>query len=108
MPVVPTEPAGGLIVAVRPAYGPPDGTFTFEAQGLQGGEQVQVRFTDPTRAVVYPAGTNDGRYQAGPDGKLSFSLVPSAAFQAAPTGNWLFELKGLQSGQEGVTGFVLR
>jgi hypothetical protein len=108
VPVVPTEPAGGMLVSVRPAFGPPDGTFTFEVRGLQAGEQVQVAFTDPTRAVVYPAGSNDGRYQAGADGKLLFSLVPVSAFPAAPPGNWLFEVRGVESGLEGVTGFVLR
>ena len=106
--MVPTEPAGGFVLRVRPGYGPPDGTFTFEASGLNGGEQVQVRFTDPNRAVLYPAGTSEGRYQATPEGTLSFSLVPTAAFPSAPTGLWLFELRGLESGLEGVTGFTLR
>jgi hypothetical protein len=93
---------------VRPGYGPPDGTFTFEAAGLNGSEQVQVRFTDPNRAVVFPAGTNEGRYQATPEGTLSFALVPTAAFPSAPLGLWLFELRGLESGREGVIGFTLR
>jgi hypothetical protein len=96
------------VLRVRPGYGPPDGTFTFEASGLNGGEQVQVRFTDPNHAVVYPAGTVEGRYQASPEGTLSITLVPVSAFPAAPSGLWLFELRGLESGLEGVTGFTLR
>jgi hypothetical protein len=106
--VVPTEPAGGLVLSVRPGYGPPDGTFTFEARGLYGGEQLQVTFTDPNRVTVYPAGSNEGRYQASPEGTVAFSLVPATVFPSAPTGLWLFELRGLESGQEGVTGFALR
>jgi hypothetical protein len=105
---VPTEPAGGLIVAVRPPYGPPDAQFTFEASGLESGEEVQVQFTDPTGAIVYPAGSNGGRYVADTQGRLSFVLVPTQAFPAAPLGTWLFELQALRSGQQGVVGFTLR
>jgi hypothetical protein len=107
-PVVPTEPAGGLILSVRPPYGPPDAQFSFEARGLQAGEGVQVKFTDPNHTVVYPAGSNNGQYQAAGDGTLVITLVPTQAFPAAPTGTWLFELDGLQSGLQGVTGFALR
>ncbi|MEO8285618.1 MAG: hypothetical protein ABI670_04225 [Chloroflexota bacterium] len=107
-PPVPTEPAGGLVIGVRPRAGPPDGQFTFTATGLVPNEPVQVKFTDPNRTKVYPNGSNGGQYQADPSGALSFTLVPTQAFPAAPTGNWLFELRGQQSGLEGVTGFVLR
>jgi hypothetical protein len=93
---------------VRPGAGPPDAQFTFAASGLVPGEQVQVKFTDPNHAEVYPAGSNNGRYAAGADGKLTFTLVPSQAFPAAPLGVWLFELRGEQSGSEGVIGFSLR
>jgi hypothetical protein len=105
---VPTEPAGGLILSVRPPYGPPDAQFSFEARGLQAGEGVPVKFTDPNHTVVYPAGSNNGQYQAAGDGTLVITLVPTQAFPAAPTGTWLFELDGLQSGLQGVTGFALR
>jgi hypothetical protein len=107
-PVVPTQPPAGLILSVRPGAGPPDAQFTFTASGLAPGEQVQVKFTDPNRVEVYPAGSNNGRYAAGADGKLAFTLVPSQAFPAAPLGVWLFELRGEQSGSEGVIGFTLR
>ena len=40
--------------------------------------------------------------------RTNISVVPLSAFPAAPAGNWLFEVKGLESGLEGVTGFVLR
>jgi hypothetical protein len=105
---VPTEPPTGLVVSVRPADGPPDGQFTFAASGLQANEPVQVIFTDPTLTQVYPAGSNNGQYQADASGSLSITLVPAQAFPAAPLGNWLFEVDGVQSGLQGVTGFVLR
>ena len=105
---MPTEPAEGLILSVRPAYGPPDAQFSFEARGLQAGEALQVKVTDPNHTVVYPAGSNNGQYQAAADGTLAITLVPTQAFPAAPTGTWLFEVDGLQSGLQGVTGFVLR
>jgi hypothetical protein len=107
-PPVPTEPAEGVILSIHPPYGPPDGQFSFEARGFAPGEALQVKFTDPNRNIVYPAGSNNGHYQAGPDGRLSFALVPTQAFPAAPTGSWLFEVDGLQSGLQGVTGFALR
>jgi hypothetical protein len=107
-PSVPTEPPGGLIAAVRPPYGSPDTLFTFEATGLQGGENVQVQFTDPTGSIVYPAGSNGGFYAADAQGRLRIELVPLQAFPAAPTGIWLFELAGLSSGQQAVVGFTLR
>jgi hypothetical protein len=107
-PPVPTEPPGGLVVAVRPPYGPPDGQFTFEATGLEPNEDVQVKFTDPNGTTVYPAGSNGGRYVADPQGQLRFTLVPTQAFPAAPLGTWRFELHALRSGQEGIVGFTLR
>ena len=107
-PPVPTEPPGGFIVSVHPPYGPPDGQFTFEATGLAPNEGVQVQFTDPNGDVVYPAGSNNGQYVAGPDGVLQFTLVPTQAFPAAPVGIWLFQVQGLQSGQIGVVGFTLQ
>ena len=107
-PPVPTQPAGGLLLSVRPGFGSPDTQFTFRASGLSANEPVQVKFTDPNGSVVYPAGSNNGRYVAGPDGRLEFTLVPSQAFPSAPVGNWLFELRGNQSGQEGVVGFTLQ
>ena len=96
------------MVAVRPPYGPPDAQFTFEATGLEPSEDVQVQFTDPNGATVYPAGSNGGRYVADAQGRLSFTIVPTQAFPAAPLGTWLFELRALGSGQEGVVGFTLR
>lgn len=107
-PAVPTEPPAGLILAVRPGSGAPSDQFAFQATGLLPGEPVQVKFTDPSRNVVYPAGSNNGQYQADATGRLTFSIAPVQAFPAAPTGTWLFELRGAQSGLEGVTGFVLR
>jgi len=107
-PPVPTQPPTGLLLSVRPGSGPPDGEFTFSATGLSSNEHVQVKFTDPNGAVVYPAGSNGGRYAADANGRLSFTLVPTQAFPAAPLGNWLFELRGEQSQQEGVVGFTLR
>ena len=107
-PPVPTEPAGGLILSVRPGYGPPDGEFTCGISGMTPGEGIQVKFTDPDDNVVYPAGSNEGRYQADSNGRLSIVLIPAQAFPAAPVGVWLFEARGLQSGLEGVTGFTLR
>lgn len=107
-PVVPTEPPGGLIVAVRPPFGPPDAVFTFDASGLNPGEEVQVAFTDATGAVVYPAGSNGGRYLADSAGRLVFSLVPAQSFPAAPLGTWLLEVSGLGSGRQTVVGFALR
>jgi hypothetical protein len=107
-PLVPTQPATGLMMSVRPGYGPPDGQFTFTASGLAAGESVQVKFTDPTGNVTYPRGSNDGQYLAGADGVLRFTLQPTQDFPAAPSGSWLWELRGLQSGLEGVVGFTLR
>lgn len=107
-PPVPTEPPDGLVLAVRPGYGPPSGRFTFEASGLAPNEPVQVKFTDPNHNTVYPAGSNGGHYQADLTGRLTFTLIPTQAFPSAPIGIWLFELDGLQSGLEGVTGFTLR
>jgi hypothetical protein len=108
VPVVPTEPPGGLLLSVRPGFGAPGDQFTFSARGLLPSEEVQVQFTDPTGAVVYPANSNNGRYTAGADGRLEFTLRPIEAFPAAPAGVWLFEVRGLQSGQEGVVGFTIR
>jgi len=108
MPSVPTQPAAGLVLSVRPGYGPPDAQFTFSASGLTAGEQVQVKFTDPGGGIHYPANSNGGRYTAGGDGRLSIVIVPSQAFAEAPVGVWLFELKGERSGLEGVIGFVIR
>lgn len=108
VPSVPTEPAVGLVLSVRPGYGPPNGQFTFSARGLTSSEPVQVKFTDPNGNIVYPANSNNGQYAAGADGLLEFTLQPDQAFPAAPLGVWLFELRGLQSGLEGVVGFVLR
>ena len=65
-PPVPTEPAAGVILSIRPPYGPPDGQFIFEARGFAASERLQVKFTDPNRNVVYPQGSNNGQYQAGP------------------------------------------
>jgi hypothetical protein len=107
-PPVPTEPPGGFIVSVHPPYGPPDGQFTFAATGLAPNEGVQVQFTTPDGDVVYPAGSNNGQYVAGPDGTLSITLVPTQAFPAAPTGTWLFQVQGLQSGLVGTAGFTLQ
>jgi hypothetical protein len=107
-PPVPTEPPGGLVMSVRPGFGPPNGQFTFSASGLAAGEPVQVKFTDPTGAVVYPRNSNGGMYTAGPDGALQFTLQPDQDFPAAPLGTWLWELHGVQSGLEGVVGFTLR
>ncbi|MBF6612725.1 MAG: hypothetical protein IVW55_06300 [Chloroflexi bacterium] len=108
MPNVPTEPPSGFVLAVSPGYGSPSGQFTFSASGLNAGEQAQVQFTDPTGAVVYPAGSNNGLYTADGAGNVIFSLVPAQAFPAAPTGVWLFELRGLRSGLDGVIGFTLQ
>jgi hypothetical protein len=108
LPPVATQPPGGLVLSVRPGFGPPNAQFTFSARGLAGGEGVQVQFTDPSGAVVYPANSNGGRYTATADGRLEFTLQPDQAFPSAPLGTWLFELRGLQSGLEGVVGFTLR
>jgi hypothetical protein len=107
-PPVPTEPPGGLVIAVRPPHGPPDAQFTFEATGLQPNENAQVQFTDPNGAILYPSGSNGGRYVADAQGRVSFTLVPTQAFPAAPLGTWLFELQALTSGEAGVVGFTLR
>jgi hypothetical protein len=107
-PPVPTEPPGGFIVSVHPPYGPPDAQFTFQATGLSPNEGVQVQFTNPNGEVVYPAGSNNGLYTAGPDGSLSITLTPTQAFPSAPLGVWLFQVQGLQSGQIGTTGFTLQ
>ena len=107
MPPVPTQPPGGLILSVRPGFGPPDGEFTFSARGLAANEGVQVTFTDPSGNLLYPNGGN-GRYTADAEGRWTLTLIPSAAFPSAPLGNWLFELRGLGSGQEGIIGFALR
>lgn len=108
VPVVPTEPAGGLVLSVRPGSGAPNGQFTFTARGLRGGERVQVTFTDPNGTPLYPADSNNGQYTATAEGRLEITLQPDQAFPSAPPGVWLFEVKGLQSGLEGVVGFVLR
>ncbi len=108
VPVVPTEPTSGLVLSVHPGYGPPDGQFTFTASGLTPNEAVQVTFTDPTGAAVYPDGSNNGRYSADNTGILSVTLVPSQVFPSAPTGTWLFQIQAQQSGLEGVVGFTLR
>ncbi len=107
-PPVPTEPPSGLLLSVRPGFGPPDGQFTFSAAGLSPNESVLIAFTDPNGAVVYPAGSNNGRYTADASGRLSLTLVPSQAFPVAPLGNWLFSIHGNLSGEEGVIGFTLR
>ena len=107
LPPVPTQPAGGLILSVRPGFGPPDAQFTFSARGLAPNEGVQVTFIDPNGSRLYPNGGN-GRYTADAEGNLSITLVPRDAFPSAPLGNWLFELAGLGSGQEGIIGFTLR
>lgn len=107
-PPVPTEPPGGFIVSVHPPYGPPDGQFTFQAIGLSANEGVQVQFTNPNGDLVYPAGSNNGHYVAGPDGSLNITLVPAQAFPAAPLGVWLFQVQGLQSGLVGTVGFNLQ
>jgi hypothetical protein len=107
-PVVPTETPSGLVLSVNPGDGPPDAEFTFLATGLDPGEQVQVTFTDPNGNTQYPANSGNGRYRADDGGRLSFSLIPVQAFPSAPTGTWLFEVRGQQSGLEGVIGFVLR
>jgi hypothetical protein len=107
-PPVPTQPPTGLILSVQPGFGPPDGQFTFSASGLNANEPVQVTFTNPDGARVYPAGSNNGVYTADAGGRLSITLVPSQAFASAPLGNWLFEVRGGQSHLEGVVGFTLR
>ncbi len=107
-PVVPTETPSGLVLSVNPGDGPPDAEFTFLASGLAPGEQVQVIFTDPNGDTQYPANSDNGRYRADDGGRLSFSLIPVQAFPSVPTGTWLFEVRGQQSGLEGVIGFVLR
>ena len=108
VPIVPTEPPSGLLMSVRPGYGPPDSQFAFSVRGMRNGEQVQVRFTDPTGSIVYPAGSNNGLYTATDAGTLDFTLQPSQAFPAAPLGTWLWEVHGQQTGREGVIGFTLR
>jgi hypothetical protein len=106
-PPVPTQPPTGLILSVRPGFGPPNAEFVFSARGLAPSEEIQVTFTDPGGNRLYPNGGN-GRYTADAEGRWSLTLVPSAAFPAAPLGNWVFELRGLGSGQEGIIGFTLR
>ncbi len=106
-PPVATEPPVGLVVLVRPPYGPPEATFSFGATGLAPNEDVQVEFTDPGGATLYPPDTG-GHYTAGPDGQVLFTLVPADTFPSPPLGTWLFELDGLTSGQQGVVGFTLR
>ena len=108
VPNVPTQSPGGLVLSVRPGYGPPDGQFTFTAAGLSGGERVQVKFTDPNGSVVHPAGSNGGLYTAGTDGRLVITLVPTEAFPSVPLGVWLFEVRGEVSRFEGVVGFNIR
>ena len=107
-PPVPTEPPGGLLLSVQPGYGPPNGTFAFSARGLAPNESLQVTFTDPTGATVYPNGTNNGQYTADASGQVQITLQPDTAFPSAPLGTWLFEVDGLTSGQQGVVGFTLR
>jgi hypothetical protein len=94
-------------VAVRPPHGSPDTSFTFEAVNLSPSEAVQVQFTDPTGAIVYPANSNNGRYSADAAGRLSFTLIPTQSFPAAPLGTWLFELNALGSNRQSVVGFTL-
>lgn len=108
LPPVGTEEPGGLLLSVRPGYGPPDGQFTFAVANLTPGEPVRVKFTDPTGAVVYPAGSNNGLYAADAAGRLSVTLVPLQAFPAAPSGTWLFEADGDRSGLQGVIGWTVR
>jgi hypothetical protein len=106
-PVVPTQPPTGLLLQVRPGFGSPNDEFVFSARGLAGGEGIQVTFYDPSGNPLYPNGGN-GRYTADAEGRWSLTLVPSQAFPQAPLGNWVFELRGLASGQEGIVGFTLR
>lgn len=108
VPSVATQPAGGLVMSVQPGYGPPGGQFTFSARGLRPGENVQVKFTDPAGAIVYPQGSNNGLYSADASGRFSLTLQPDQAFPAATPGVWLWELGGLTSGLQGVVGFTLR
>jgi hypothetical protein len=107
-PVVPTETPSGLVLSVRPGFGPPNAQFTFSARGLTPNERVQVQFTDPNNNIVYPQGSNGGQYTATAGGTLEFTLQPDQAFPAAPLGLWLFEADGLQSRLQGVVGFTLR
>ncbi len=107
VPIVPTEPPSGLQLAVRPGYGPPGASFTFEASGLAPNEPLHVSFTDPNGAVVYPAGSNNGVYTADAQGRWNITLVPAQAFPSAPIGTWLFKLKGDRTGVEGIVGFTL-
>lgn len=108
LPVVGTEEPAGLLMSVRPGYGPPDGQFTFSAANLTPGETVHVKFTDPTGATIYPSGSNNGLYTADATGKLGITLVPIQAFPSAPLGPWLFEADASQSGQQGVVGWTIR
>ncbi len=108
VPNVPTQPPGGLVLSVRPGYGPPNSQFTFSASGLSGGERVQVKFTDPNGNVVFPAGSNGGLYNAGSDGRLVITLIPTEAFPSVPPGVWLYEVQGEVSRLEGVVGFNIR
>ncbi|HEX8599166.1 MAG TPA: hypothetical protein VF952_11700 [Chloroflexia bacterium] len=107
-PAVPSEQPEGLLLSVKPGYGSPDTQFTLSAKNLMPSESVVVKFTDPTGAVVYPANSNSGQYQANAAGELSLTLVPSQAFPAVPLGVWYFEVMGQQSKLEGLIGFVLR
>jgi hypothetical protein len=107
-PAVPTEQSGGLLLSVRPGYGSPDTQFTFSAVNLAANEPVTVRFTRPDGSVVFPAGSNNGQYQANAAGQLSLTLVPSQAFASPPLGVWYFEVIGQQSKLEGLIGFVLK
>jgi hypothetical protein len=107
-PAVPSEQPEGLLLSVKPGYGSPDTQFTFSATNLTPNEAVKVRFTDPSGAIVYPANSNDGQYQANAAGALSLTLVPSQAFPSAALGVWYFEVIGQQSKLEGLIGFVLR
>ncbi len=108
LPAVGTEQPLGLLLSVRPGYGPPDAQFTFTVANLASGEPIHAKFTDPTGAVVYPAGSNNGLYSADAAGKLSITLVPAQAFPAAPLGTWLFEADGDRSGLQGVIGWTVR
>jgi hypothetical protein len=94
------------VLSVRPGDGSPSDQFTFSARGLTPNEPVQVSFTDPNNAVVYPANSNNGQYTANPEGRVEITLRPDQAFPAAPLGEWLFEVKGQRSGLEGVVGYV--
>lgn len=107
-PSVPTQPPGGLVLSVQPGYGSPDTQFTFLASGLLPNEQAQVTFTDPNGNTLYPAGSNNGQYNTDSQGQLSLTLVPSQAFPSPALGTWLVDVRGQQSGLEGIIGFTVQ